>query len=281
MRLRINILIQATSPSLNVHKYNGGTVRDLPFAYQWLCGIAFLFFLSISSYGQTCIVAKRTSTEVVIAADSAASVTTITPNADGSVTKTRSNKTACKIRTAKGAFIAIAGFWGGSETGDLYAVAIKAANDGRTLKEKATIFASRLREPLKKDLEKIRTTDIQYYTEKYVGHAVQSIFVGIENGVPTIVYQGFKTINLPTQPVRIKPIQVITNGLIIGHQEAVSRYLDDTMFWGKWGLVSGCRKLIEIQSTATPDDVGGEIRILRITKTGNQWIEGKKGCEDK
>src|SRR5262249_60756929 len=146
--------------------------------------------------------------------------------------------------------------------------------------DKLTAFKSRFEERLTRDWEEIRKFKNPFFSEKIAkGDAVEVAFFGIENGIPTLGTIAYHLTSQPTEPVRIAPHVETCPGIypsdvvmtsMLGRNQEIVALSRDPGFWTQ-GPVNGVRKMVETESRAASDEVGGPISILYVDRYGAEW----------
>lgn len=223
-------------------------------------------------FGNTSVVAVKTKSEIIIAADSK-----LNPGV-GYVPVTPISAAVCKIRQFGDVFVALAGFSGfldgTSNPADVAAVAFR--TQGR-LSARVYGFEGAMEAMLAESLLYVNPSD-------YGRHKVESIIAGIE-GNQLVMYlrvfqlssdgsNRFTTIGGDC-PWDFCVFHIGEFGAVRSFLSSHPTYLSDAT-----SLPSAVRDLVKMQAEATPEKVGGEIDILRITKTDAKWIQKKAECPE-
>jgi hypothetical protein len=236
---------------------------------------------------QTCIVIRRTPSEVVVGADSKAVTITFSTDNDGKERQIRTEGTKCKIRQAGNTFYAISGF----NLSDMDNLADGSCRSGKNYMERAARFKALINEPLTAALERVRQENPHFYQERFMGEkaCLQIVFFGIEDGIPAYRVIDFIAINPLSEPVHITQREVSCPGTlpatqpatsIIGHTAAIRAHKLTEDFWKGLDTIAGIKKLISIESNAMGEEVGGKIDIIRVTRRGARWVQKKTECPD-
>jgi hypothetical protein len=266
--------------SLDVHK------KRYFMAAASVCTTLLLILLSVFSNvasAQTSIVAVRTPNEMVVGADS-----------KGQLGGDRLyNIPLCKIVKANNLFFAISGLSHDPATSfDANAVAIQASQSEGTIHDRATEFEKLIVMPLTRALKEIRRDYPMNYNRDFVGKpALQIIFFGFERNLLVLLAREFegrtsdsgglpyvritKRLNCPGEACPLGEMAVY-----LGQAEAINRFRRENPDSYAVGLVKAVRHLIQLEIDDVPDKVGPPIDVLRITRTGAEWIERKKECPD-
>ncbi|MGD0917327.1 MAG: hypothetical protein ABSB22_12815 [Thermodesulfobacteriota bacterium] len=237
---------------------------------------------------QTCIVIRRTPSEVVVGADSKIVTITFSTDSDGKEKQIRTAGTKCKIRQAGNTFFAISGV----DIPDMDNLADASCKGGRNYIEKAARFKALITEPLSVALEWSRLLNPDFYQKKFMREnaCLQIVFFGIEDGFPAYRVINFLAINPLSEPVHITQregmscpgalpaTKSVTS--VIGHNAAIRALNLTEDFWKGLDTIAGIRKLISIESNAMSEEVGGEIDIIRVTRHGARWVQKKTECPD-
>jgi len=257
-----------------------------------------LLSIPVSIFGQTTIIFRRTSTDIILGADSRQTGVWVDPLGERHETVT--SNSMCKIIVAKKRAFSFAGYTGTTEVGrvDIEDIGRKALIDGTGVENAANLFTTRVFQEVEASLENLRRTDIVSYrdvtiskTTKRIKPPLSVFFVGVENGIAKVAVRTFKVLNPETEVVQLAldwvncPGRECPNKNTItafnGHYNQIKKYRDDETFWKQNGSVGGIRQLIEIMIKSDPK-VGGPIDILHLGKDGVCWVEPKtrKDCDE-
>ena len=229
----------------------------------------------------TTIVIARSPTEIVIGADS-------------KVTDTFGNdlnKRACKIRQIGNLFIAFEGLEIDRTTGfnlpDISSAALK-LKPTASAAEKADILTGFLTSRLSVELLHVKNHDPETYVRKVAGGQMflRIVIAGFEKGYPLLFVRSFRGLEISAQKIGVTvvsedclggcPDGVVTR--FLGETEAIEGLAEESPDFWKAGLSDGVRKLIETEIAARSEYVGPPIDILRIDRSGAQWIQRKPEC---
>jgi hypothetical protein len=111
------------------------------------------------------------------------------------------------------------------------------------------------------------------YLAKYQGKlAFALLFIGIEQGKPRIVFLAWRTDNGGIS--RLPPRSFDQNSFDgMGTFDAVVIYIIKNPNWRLMNPMLRITTALQVQSEATPSEVGPPFSILRITGSGPDWIE--------
>ena len=221
------------------------------------------------------IVVIRTADEIVMAADSLLSSTS-EPSAY-----------TCKIRQVGDSFFAVSGIGDDPDTGyDVWDIADKALNTAGSLENRVAYFESVVQPQLIKELQHIRERAPALYVKyKDTISSLDIIFCGVENGALVFYHRGFKAVGdetislIPSSQDCAANCDSETHIPLLGHADAITRLRDNNGITGQPELWMVARNLVKAEIDSGDPKVGGDIDVLRITKSGNQWIQRKQECE--
>jgi hypothetical protein len=259
----------------------------------WWKLVLVLIAVSFPQFGlATLVVGRRTSTEVVVGADSFQEHS-----------HSERVESVCKIGQAGRIFFATAGHfgftindrdrrllfgermpilarYGGSSLKNFIIDTVK--NSGSVMAG-AKLLISRFPEALSDLLIWNMKKNPEYYTEKLLNRTVTHVVLfGWENDSPSLVVVDFAAIEGRDKLPVVKPFftptphtQVIMRGL----SQNVVQLINDNVFW-KSNPIEKVKTVIELQIQATPDKVKAPIDILQVDRAGPQWIQRKPECPD-
>ena len=229
----------------------------------------------------TTIVVARTASEIIIGADS--KVTDVFGN--------ELSRRACKIRQVGNLFVAIEGLEVDRQTGfSAPEIATRALTSKASAPaaEKMSLLMGYLVSALLTELAHLKTHEPQTYFKKIEGGQLflRLIVAGYERGKPLIFVRSFRALQYNPGQIGVAVIpddcledcrgEVVTK--FLGESEAIDGLPEETGGFWKDGVAEGVRRLIETEIAARSEYVGPPIDIVRITKSGAQWIQRKKEC---
>jgi hypothetical protein len=242
-----------------------------------------LLIVAANSVRATTIVVARSANEIVIGADS--KVTDLYGN--------DLNRRACKIRQVGNLFIAFEGLEVDRKTGfNVPEISTRALNlrPSGPMTEKISILTGFLVSELMVELSHLKTHEPDTYFKKIEGGQLflRLIIAGFEKEKPLIFVRSFRALQFnPGQiGVSVIPDDCLDNckGAVVtrflGESEAIEGLPEETADFWKAGLSDGVRRLIETEIAARSEYVGPPIDIVRISKSGVQWIERKPECSE-
>jgi hypothetical protein len=234
-------------------------------------------FWNTPLFANTAIIAFGTPEFVIIGADS--KMTTL----DGRITRT-----GCKIGVSKNIVWASALFTEvishNSVKVDVNRIAYESIQSGLPLKDVVADFESRIQPAIIPVIAGIAKADPHFFNQKIRGYAVvEIVFVGIyDNEVHTFardfqveansnvtqIILGLHRFDCPSSDCP-------TGGLIrFGTHNAIDGELArNPDIWNTLGIVPAIEKLIEIQMATTPNIVGGPIAIVKVSRSGADWLK--------
>jgi len=247
--------------------------------------VIFLLLLSLAagSAHATTIVVARTNNEIVLGADS-------------KVTDTFGNdlnRRACKILRVGNLFLAFEGLEIDRKTGfsvpELSTTALNFRPSG-PVSEKISILTGFLVTELMAELSHLKTHEPETYFRKIEGGQLflRLIVAGFEKERPLVFVRSFRALQYNPGQIGVSVIPddclekcegaVVTR--FLGESDAIDGLPEETPDFWKAGLSNGVRRLIETEIAARSEYVGPPIDIVRITKSGFQWIERKPECAE-
>lgn len=255
-------------------------------AYPLWFVLLMLLVNTIPVSANTAIVAVWNPRETVIAADSKEGLVSL---ADG----TRQDRIACKIYRFGSLFYAYSGTIAThSQSGfDARLLIEKALSKGKFVSGKAQGFEDTVTAPLLKALEMVRQDNLAYFERELLkGNPLQLLIAGIEDGKAVMSVRGFKIISGHSAPIQLQttridcPQDCAPQGkyVLLGEHNAIDRFLSNPANNDIWnhGLISAASFLVSLEIFGTPQTVGPPVDILRITRTGAEWIQKKPECEE-
>lgn len=229
----------------------------------------------------TTIVVARSSSEIVIGADS-------------KVTDTYGNELnseICKIQQVGDLFLAFEGLLRDKATGfsvpEIASRALRLKPDA-TAAEKVKILTGFLTSELFVELQRVRSISPDEFHARLEGQTfLRIVIAGFDRGRPAIFVRQFRTsfiargigvTVIPDDCVEDCEGEVVTRYL--GETEAIEGLPEDTPDFWKGGLADGVRRLIQTEIAARGEYVGPPIDLLQINAQGARWIQKKPRCPD-
>ena len=227
----------------------------------------------------TTIVVARSSTEIVIGADS---------KVTNSYGRSLHNET-CKIQQVGSLFLAYEGLLRDKRTGfsvaDISRRALQVRPDA-SVADRVSILTGLLTSALVTELIEVRRNSPDEFRQKLEGQTfLRIVIAGFEKKKPAVYVRQFRmAIFGGKMAVTVIPDdcsddckgEVVTR--FLGETAAIDGLPDETPGFWSAGLTDGVRRLIEMQITARPDYVGPPIDIVRIDAKGATWIQKKPQC---
>jgi hypothetical protein len=227
----------------------------------------------------TTIVVARTPTEIVIGADSK-----VTDSYGGVV-----DNSACKIQQVGNLFVAFEGLLRDKKTGFNVAEIARRAlqlKPNASAAEKVDILTGFVTSALFEELNQARINSPQEFRIKLEGQTFLRIVVaGFEGNRPVVFVRQFRTafmarnigvVVIPDDCLKDCKGEVVTR--FIGEIGAIEGLPEETQDFWKAGLISGVRRLLEIEIAARSEYVGAPIDILQINARGARWVQKKPEC---
>lgn len=241
------------------------------------CAAALLVFIPAAH--ATAIVAARSPTFIFIGADSKAI-------RGGNKADTVS---LCKIEQLGKFYYAGAGLSDNPFVSyKLSKIVEEAFREGKTLTDKINRFERLVQTPLSKALEYVRRDNPRFFKDTFERGdrvALEVVFAGVVDGVPALTLRGFTIERF--HPISASPTHrrncpgdcpTGTHIYYMGWNKAMVNYAAMNPRVWDVGAVPAINKLLQIQANSTPNEVGGPIDILYITKDSAQWIQKKPEC---
>lgn len=228
----------------------------------------------------TTIVVIRTPTEVVIAADSAATI-----QGDGLPTVT---ELACKIyQLDTNLFFAVSGLVNDRLTGlNIPKIVASDSHGGGSIAARLSRVESDVQTALLRELPQLKARDPAGYAKLIRSKgAVSVMFAGMDNGVPTA--RSF-SVGLALSQEGVIEANILRescpgncrNGVRafwFGEGRAIER-LRTGGGMPELSMPELARHLVQIEIDARTPSVGGPVDVLRILPAGPVWVQRKQGC---
>jgi hypothetical protein len=247
--------------------------------FLFISSTLMVLLLAPSASG-TVIYVRVSGEKVVIAADSKR----VVHKRDGN----KESASVCKIHQVGDVVFASAGIVGGTGIAlDVGQVARQAMSGKGPLLERAQTFQRLMQAPLIKTLEIVRTRDPAQYRAFSQGAAVQTVFMRVQKQAPVVAVSIIQPVGNANGTIELdskvsfysanqQPLEVT---LSVGESPRAYDLEDkDKEFWDK-GSVAGVRELMKISIADNAREAGEPIDILRFTKDGTTWIQGKPECK--
>ncbi len=239
----------------------------------------------------TTIVVLRTPDQIVVAGDSLSGLTRVRDSLTGIAGETKNS--ACKIIRVGNVFFASSGIGSDSETGfDVREIARASGEESNgllTLQNFERVYLP----SLAKELNFLRLANPAVYQKQSVENGPSAIvFFGFESGSTFFHARGYgasssifgeavsvrtvSAFDCPGDNCPVKRDSRIAN-VNFGSSAAILRYLAPLVV-PEADLLTVANKLVELEITDNPSEVGGPIDILRVTKNGGCWIKHEKEC---
>jgi hypothetical protein len=236
---------------------------------------------------QTFVVVRRTSTEIVVGADSTVVTTTFVTDNNGKKLQSRDEEIKCKIRQAGDTFFAIAGV----NLPCVDYIAEIACRDGDNYIEKAARFEAMVAKPLTAELERTRQEKPASYKEKFIGKpCLQVVFFGIENGTPAYLLASIIASNSLSDPVRLDdrvtscpgafPLTESVTATMGQISERLQSWLVSYSPPEGTAAIDYVKGRIAFEKLMAPEEIGGDPDIIRVKPDGAEWIYHKQWCAD-
>ena len=249
----------------------------------FLVGCILLVTFPSNSAKATTIVVARTTSEIVIGADSK-----VTDSFGNDL-----NRRACKILPAGNLWLAFEGLEIDRRTGFNLPEIAKAAlqiKPNASAAEKVSFLDGMLVSRLLDELPQLKKGDPEAYKRKIEGGQMflRILVAGFENGRPLIFVRSFRAALISQHNIGVSVFaddclddckgQVVTR--FFGETDAIDGLPEDTPGFWQAGLVEGVRRLIETEIAARSEYVGPPIDIVRIDQNGARWIQKKAECPE-
>ena len=241
--------------------------------------IALLAFLPASSgsVSATSIVALKTTSELIVAADSA-------QGDDGTL-----DLQLCKIRRANDVFVAIAGYVEYEYTAfNAYDIAFETFGSSGPvdpLAERHQQFETRVVSEMITALRHTSLNRPDFYRSVFERRLVLETLV-FGNGKDGPFYYRRSYVG---QSARSNPLLMLstfgdclancTKNAFLGVSAPIQVFRTKSVDSWKMPLSDAATMLVRRVMKASPQDVGGEIDVIRVTRDGACWVRHKKHCE--
>ena len=249
-------------------------------AFQRLVIALAILLVSTGSAEATTIVVVRTTTEIVIAADSKVT------DAYG-----ESLDDSCKIRQVGNLFIGFEGFVRDKKTGfNVPEIARQALQlkPNASPQEKVGVLTGFITSALFDELIKVRSHSPDVFQIKLLGRTfLRLVIAGFDKNRPVDFVRQFRMTPIAGKfAVTVVPDdclddckgEVVTR--FLGETAAIDGLPEDTPDFWREGLVVGARRLVEMQIMARSEYVGPPIDILQISAKGGKWVQKKSACRE-
>jgi Proteasome subunit len=237
--------------------------------------------LCAAQAGATTIVIIRTPQEVVIAADSAATI-----RGDGLPLTTQ---TVCKIYQIDSGrmFFAVSGLVNDPRTGfSIPKIVAAESRDGGSMAAKLAAVEREVQAAALRELPHVKERDPAQYAKLIDSKgAVTVVFAGIDAGVPAAAGFSLGFTASPNGTIEPSTIRDSCPGncpsgnraFWFGDGDAIER-LRATGKLPELVMPELARYLVQVEIDAGAPDVGGPIDVLRILPAGPVWLQKKPGC---
>ncbi len=240
--------------------------------------ILILFWLSAFSAGGTSIVVIRTPSDVSMAADSVG-------------TFGHETRVVCKVHSAQGVFLAIAGIDNDLVTKfNVAKVVFKSIQSRKTFIGKMSAAITALKSALRSEalvLKNTRPTDFANLIDPEKGD-LSIILFGMESGTPVAIAQSFHvsensngTITVVLTKTARCPGKDCPNGFYtfeLGKHEAIDNFAATHSGAHLGNPADAARMFVQLEIDAHADGVGPPIDLLRVSASGLELIKHKEGC---
>lgn len=185
---------------------------------------------------------------------------------------------ACKLIVEPGCAFAMAGFLDKPNPYfHLQDLGEQACQVQGTLKEQADAFLEIARDPVSSIAQYLHDNEPQFYSDTFSNNGGEFsvvVFVGEENRKPVAYARGFRvSSDGSATPFSNDITGTGATGFFAGVTDHIAAYLKATPNWGHMDAVSLARKLVGLEITAHPDEVGPPITIFTVDRKGKQkWI---------
>ena len=226
-------------------------------------------------FSGTTVIALRKSRELVVAVDGV--MTTV-----ASDTTPKLKRPICKLHKAARTYFAIVGFLSSETTGfSVSKVAAAACRKGGTVAQISQRFQQSVKLGLYKELATAHEDPELYDEMTHGAPPLEIIFFHVENGAPDTVRSSF----YPKFPPETPSFEISTyadNGndenpsyALLGFNGPANDFLVANPDCLKGNLVEAARKIMDatLRADTKREYVDEPITILRLTESGEQWIE--------
>jgi hypothetical protein len=243
-------------------------------------GLLCVLRLYVTQAAATTVVIIRTPQEVVIAADSAATI-----RGDGLPVTTQ---TVCKIYpAAAGLFFAVSGLVNDPQTGfDIPKIVASSSREGDSMPAKLARIERDVQTAVLRELPRVKERDPAEYAELvHSKGAVTVALVGIDAGVPVAVSFSLGLAissngSIETSIIRDSCPGNCPSGVRafwFGEGAAIDR-LRAAGGLPDLAMPDLARHLVQVEIDAGAPGVGGPVDVLRILPAGPVWVQKKQVC---
>ncbi len=202
--------------------------------------------------------------------------------------------THCKIHSTRREFFAFAGIVKDDDTKfDAIQIAMKALNGQGNLNTRVKTLTANIHDPLLRVVKRVQRELKPGEAEPLISGfrpILQLVVFGYENGVPSVDTVDFALKNNGYDPITINPIMTFCPGdsgcplpgdtgihlSMIGESKAAIKAANEGVLTGN--DFDDARRLISIEISAMPKDVGPPIDVLSIDAIGTKWIAPYGAC---
>ncbi|WP_088341710.1 Ntn hydrolase family protein [Robiginitalea sediminis] len=231
---------------------------------------------TVKSYSQTCIVAVKTPRRIVVGADSRVLIDIEDPVTHKLTTVKDST---CKIIQVSNYNLAFAGNYSDSAKDISRSIL---AEGNYSFDSAISVISESFVQQVERKLLRVKRNHEKLYNDigrrniKNDGSFASIIIFGVESDS---LYLGVSRFNLDLSNSIKLTFKTYTGTIITaGHVEEINMLLEQQSTWQN-GVESGIANLIEIASNEHPNEVGGPIDILSVSRDSTIWIKRKDACQ--
>jgi hypothetical protein len=228
--------------------------------------------------GSACV-AIRTPTEVIVGTDSKRTFND-TNKAPDSI---------CKIHRFGDTFFTSTGLYRSGTNLDVLALAKAACSGDDSLSNKVARFETQVRDKLTRAMVVIQREQPAEYKATFLGRRViDAAFWAVEKRQPVLRTMMFTIGDSSNRSPVVKVERKLCPGdcpggegvIYLGHSDAIESYVAKHPKLFDGDLARAIETLINVQAAATPETVGGEVDIVRLTNDGAKWVQRKEDCPE-
>jgi hypothetical protein len=188
----------------------------------------------------------------------------------------------CKIRPAKGAFLVMSGMSGADEVGyDPVPIALEACEEGTSMADKVTRFAALVTPRLLLAIEYVRANHPADY-ERYLGERIALGVTLFGNEGQQLAVSSWQLKASTGETRRADAVRSLDFVPILS---APGLTAENFMKKNSIGSVRAkprvaAKSFVEAAIHDSPEEVGGPVHMLSVTRRNARWIEQTDACPD-
>jgi hypothetical protein len=227
----------------------------------------------------TTVVAIRTNTEIILAADSRIVAVGDTPQNVG---------TTCKIVRVGDIYFASAGLLRDTRnTFNVRDAVVEASGGGGGPSDVVLRFEQVIRGPLIRTIQQIKDEHPAYFRSELDNkNALEIAFGAFEHGTPKLFVRSF-LVSQNGHSVDVARVDCpgVCSGdigsVFLGRHSIIDKFMDANPHFFRIGWEQSIERLIGLEASARPNDVSLPANVLRIHANGSQWLTRNEVCPGK